>query len=172
MESKRRLLHALPRTEGGFRAYSDDTVQQVTFIKQAQSLGLTLDDVQQLLTGRQRRAHVASCRKVRDLLTRRIEDIDVRITQLREFRRTLKEQLVGCEQALAATVDPACPTIDALDHAKRASEADEKHAEKVSGRKCHCRTRSKDNALQCGQEKPCRQRSEAMPSDPQSPASA
>ena len=119
---KRRLLLAPPRTEGGFRTYSDDTVQQVKFIKQAQSLGLTLDDVQQLLTGRQRRAHVASCRKVRDLLTRRIEDIDVRITELREFRRTLKEHLVACEQALAATVDPACPTIDALDHAKRASK--------------------------------------------------
>jgi MerR family mercuric resistance operon transcriptional regulator len=116
---KRRLLKAPPRTNGGFRVYSDDAVEQVTFIKQAQTLGLTLDDVQQLLAGRQRRTHVASCRRVRDLLTRRIEDIDARIKELRDFRRTLHEHLVACEQALAATTDPACPTIEALDHSKR-----------------------------------------------------
>jgi MerR family mercuric resistance operon transcriptional regulator len=113
---KRRLLTAPPRTDGGFRTYSDDAVQQVRFIKQAQSLGLTLDDVQQLLTGRQRRPQVASCRKVRDLLTRRIEDIDARIRELRAFRRTLHEHLVACDQALTAVADPACPTIEALDH--------------------------------------------------------
>jgi DNA-binding transcriptional MerR regulator len=120
---KRRLLNAPPRTDGGFRVYSDDAVEQVKFIKQAQTLGLTLDDVHQLLTGRQRRTHVASCRKVRDLLTRRIEDIDARIKELRDFRRTLHEHLVTCEAALAATTDPACPTIEALDHSKRASKA-------------------------------------------------
>jgi MerR family mercuric resistance operon transcriptional regulator len=112
---KRRLLSAPPRTEGGFRLYSEDTVQQVRFIKQAQSLGLTLDDVQQLLTGRQRRPHLASCRKVRDLLAGRIEDIDARIKELREFRRTLHEHWLACERALATAGDPACPTIEALD---------------------------------------------------------
>jgi DNA-binding transcriptional MerR regulator len=118
---KRRLLNAPPRTDGGFRVYSDDAVEQVKFIKQAQTLGLTLDDVQQLLAGRQRRTHVASCRKVRDLLSRRIEDIDARIRELRDFRRTLHEHLVACEQALAATTEPACPTIEALDHSRRRS---------------------------------------------------
>jgi len=120
---KRRLLNAPPRTDGGFRLYSDDAVQQVRFIKQAQSLGLTLDDVQQLLTGRQRRPHVASCRKVRDLLTRRIEDIDARVEELREFRRTLHEHLVACERALVAAGDPACPTIEALDGSKHVRKA-------------------------------------------------
>ena len=119
---KRRLLNAPPRTEGGFRLYSDDAVQQVKFIKQAQSLGLTLDDVQQLLIGRQRRPAVASCRRVRDLLTRRIEDIDARIKELREFRRTLNEHLVACDRALAAAGDPECPTIEALGGAKRVSK--------------------------------------------------
>jgi len=120
---KRRLLNAPPRTEGGFRLYSDDAVQQVKFIKQAQSLGLTLDDVQQLVTGRQRRTQ-ASCRRVRDLLTRRIDDIDARIKALREFRRTLHDHLVACEQALSAAADPSCPTIDALDGSKRVSRRD------------------------------------------------
>ena len=85
------------------------------FIKQAQSLGLTLDDVQQLLSGRQRRPQVASCRRVRDLLTQRLQDIDARIKELRAFRRTLHAYFVACEQALAAVGDPTCPTIEALD---------------------------------------------------------
>ena len=120
---KRRLLNAPSRTEGGFRLYTDDAVQQVKFIKQAQSLGLTLDDVQQLLSGRQRRPQVASCRKVRDLLTRRIEDIDARIKELGEFRRTLNEHLEACDRALAAAGEPECPTIEALGGSKRASKA-------------------------------------------------
>jgi DNA-binding transcriptional MerR regulator len=117
---KRRLLSAPPRTEGGYRRYSDDVVRQVRFIKQAQSLGLTLDDIQQLLSGQQRRTP-ASCRKVRDLLTRRIEDIDARITELRDFRRTLRDHRTACERALAGSTEPPCPTIEALDGPKRAS---------------------------------------------------
>lgn len=120
---KRRLLKAPPRTEGGFRLYSDDAVQRVRFIKQAQSLGLTLEDVQQLLAGHQRRPQAASCRKVRDLLTRRIEDIDTRLSELRAFRRTLQDHLTACDQALAAAGDPACPTIEALDGSRRVSKA-------------------------------------------------
>lgn len=122
---KRRLLQTPPRTEGGFRLYSDDVVRQVKFIKQAQSLGLTLDDVRHLSTGRERTAHAASCRKVRDLLGHRIEDIDARIKELREFRRTLHEHLVACERALAGAWDPECPTIDALDGSKRLSKTHE-----------------------------------------------
>lgn len=115
---KRRLLNTPPRTDGGFRLYSADAVQQVRFIKQAQSLGLTLDDVQQLVTGRQRRPHVASCRRVRDLLTQRIQEIDARVEELREFQRTLHGHLVGCEQALSSAEDPTCPTIEALNGGK------------------------------------------------------
>jgi MerR family mercuric resistance operon transcriptional regulator len=122
---KRRLLNAPARTEGGFRVYSDAAVHQVRFIKQAQSLGLTLDDIQQLAAGQLRRNHAPSCRKVRDLLTRRIEDIDARIKELREFRRTLHEHLATCDQALASTAEPACPTIEALDEPKRTSRRHE-----------------------------------------------
>ena len=122
---KRRLLSAPARTDGGFRVYSDAVVHQVRFIKQAQSLGLTLDDIQQLAAGQLRRNHAPSCRKVRDLLTRRIEDIDARMKELREFRRTLHEHLAACDQALSSTAEPACPTIEALDEPKFTSRRHE-----------------------------------------------
>ena len=116
---KRRLLNAPARTDGGFRVYSDAVVHQVKFIKQAQSLGLTLDDIQQLAAGRLRTNHAPSCRKVHDLLTRRIDDIDARIEELRAFRRTLHEHLAACDRALASDREPACPTIGALDEPQR-----------------------------------------------------
>jgi len=122
---KRRLLNAPARTEGRFRVYSEAAVHQVRFIKQAQSLGLTLDDIQQLAAGQLRRNHASSCKKVRDLLTRRIEDIDARMEELREFRRTLHDHLAACDQALASAAEPACPTIEALDEPKRASRRHE-----------------------------------------------
>ena len=122
---KRRLLKAPARTEGGFRVYSDAVVHHVRFIKQAQSLGLTLEDIQHLIPGQLRSNHGPSCRKVRDLLTRRIEDIDARIKELRDFRRTLHEHLIGCERALAAATEPACPTIGALDRPKTVSRRHE-----------------------------------------------
>lgn len=117
---KRRLLNAPGRTEGGYRVYSDAVVHQVKFIKQAQSLGLTLDDIQQLAAGRRRTHHAPSCRRVRDLLTRRLDDIDARIRELRDFRRTLHQHLAACDQALASATEPECPTIDALDEPHRA----------------------------------------------------
>lgn len=116
---KRRLLNAPLRTGGGFRLYSDDVLRQVRFIKQAQSLGLTLEDIQKLMVGQQRRNHLPSCRKVRDLLTRRIDEIDERMKELRHFRRTLDEHLVACEEALAVGTERPCPTLEALDGPKR-----------------------------------------------------
>ena len=112
---KRRLLPSPSRTQGGFRRYPNGTIQQVRFIKIAQSLGLTLDNVRHLVVTRESRDRSPACHDVRQLLTRRLEDIDARIRALRSFRRTLNEHLIACEQALVATTDPSCPTIDALE---------------------------------------------------------
>lgn len=119
---KRRLLNTPARTQGGYRVYPDAVVHQVIFIKQAQSLGLTLDDIRQLAAGPSRTNHAPSCRKVRDLLTRRIGEIDARLAELRAFRRTLHVHLSTCGRALAAAAEPACPTIEALDESKRGGD--------------------------------------------------
>ncbi|MCI0351847.1 MAG: MerR family transcriptional regulator, partial [Acidobacteriales bacterium] len=42
---RRKLLPMAPRTAGGFRLFSPDTVERVRFIKQAQDLGLSLDEI-------------------------------------------------------------------------------------------------------------------------------
>jgi DNA-binding transcriptional MerR regulator len=40
---RRKLLPPAPRSEGGFRLFSPETVERVQFIKQAQDIGFSLD---------------------------------------------------------------------------------------------------------------------------------
>jgi DNA-binding transcriptional MerR regulator len=59
---RRRLLPAAARSEGGFRLFTPDAVDRVRFIKQAQELGFSLDEIGELLaTG-----GAEECRRVRD----------------------------------------------------------------------------------------------------------
>src|SRR2546427_2216048 len=71
----RRLLPRAPRTQGGFRVFTRDAVERVQFIKQAQDLGFSLDEIKGLMaTG-----GADECRKVRDLLQRKLTELDDRL---------------------------------------------------------------------------------------------
>jgi DNA-binding transcriptional MerR regulator len=106
------VLPPARRTSGGLRLYGDDVPSRVRFIQQAQSLGLTLKDVRQLVAEQGRRGR-DRCRKVRDLLALRLTEVDTRLSELRAFRRTLQTHLEACEHALESD-QPACPVIEAL----------------------------------------------------------
>jgi len=107
------LLPRPPRTAGGERRYGPEAVARVRFIKQAQSLGLRLREILELV-GDERRSKVG-CRKVHAVLTRHLDEIDRRIRDLRELRRTLSGHRLRCEQALAEERDPACPMLVAME---------------------------------------------------------
>ncbi len=46
---RRRLLPAAPRTANGYRMFTSESVERVLFIKQAQELGFSLDEIGALL---------------------------------------------------------------------------------------------------------------------------
>lgn len=98
-----------PRTAGGLRAYGDDILPRVRFIQQAQSLGLTLKDVKELVVNEGRPGH-QRCRRVRDLLETRLADVDARLREMQAFRRTLRTHLNECERALEQDT-PVCPVM-------------------------------------------------------------
>ncbi len=62
------LLPAPARTESGYRSYSSDAVDRLTFVRSAQAVGLTLAEVGQVLGVRD--AGEAPCRVVTELLDR------------------------------------------------------------------------------------------------------
>lgn len=99
-----------PRTAGGLRAYGDDAVPRVRFIQQAQVLGLTLNDVKELVANEGRGGRQRWCRRVRGFLKTRLPHVDARIREMQVFRRTLHSHLSDCERALEQDT-PVCPVM-------------------------------------------------------------
>ena len=104
-----KILPRPSRTRAGYRLYSEEDVERLRFIKQAQLLGLTLDEIKELLPGRG--ASLAECRRVRELLAAKLAELDTKISELRGFRKTLSAYLSECEEALAGKRGDCCPVL-------------------------------------------------------------
>ena len=81
------LLAEAPRTESGYRIYSQDAVQRLRFIKKAKRLGLSLDEIKDILELYENQQ--APCVHVLALLDRKIAEVDGIIEDLRGFRQDL-----------------------------------------------------------------------------------
>ena len=113
---KRKLLPPSPRSEGGFRLFAVETIERVRFIKQAQEMGFSLDEIRTLLTG----GGSGACGQMRDLLHAKLEEIGQRMKGLQTFKRTLSRHLQACKKELARNGATAkCPVIVEIDHAAK-----------------------------------------------------
>ncbi len=111
---RRRLLPRAPRTQGGFRVFTRDAVERVRFIKQAQELGFSLDEISALLTTG---GGANECRSVRDLLRAKLAELDRRLKTMRDFRGTLANHLAECESELKRHGNAAqCPVVIEIAH--------------------------------------------------------
>jgi MerR family Zn(II)-responsive transcriptional regulator of zntA len=103
------LLSPPRRTSSGYRAYTEDDTSRVVFIREAQSLGLTLDDIRELI--RLETLHAPEeCERVAQLLRERIDTIDRRLGDLRAFRRRLATSLDRCTERRGE----CCPVVAEL----------------------------------------------------------
>ena len=68
------LLHAVERTEGGYRLFGSDVLSRLQFIKRTQQLGLTLADIKTFLDVHDQGR--LPCAQVRTKLYEKIVDID------------------------------------------------------------------------------------------------
>jgi len=99
-----RLLPRPARTSGGFRLFAPEHIERVRFIKQAQELGFSLEEIKGLLaTG-----GAEECRKVRDLLERKLTELDDRLKAMKGFRRVLTRHLSECKTELKQHGESAC----------------------------------------------------------------
>jgi DNA-binding transcriptional MerR regulator len=97
------------RTPSGYRDYGEVDVDRLTFVKTAQRLGLTLDEIKEIIAFRDRGQQ--PCGYVADVLRRQVADLDRRIAEM----RTLRDELRVLEgRAAAATTDPGtfCGVIE------------------------------------------------------------
>lgn len=93
---RRGLLPKPPRSAGGYRSFSEDTARRLRFIKRAQGLGFTLNEVQELLALR-----VDPAIRCGDVLKRaeaKSVDIEQKIRQLRAFKNALNCLMLECSK--------------------------------------------------------------------------
>jgi len=125
---RRRLLPRAPRTSGGFRVFSSETVERVRFIKQAQEIGLSLEEIKELLTNQ---GGADKCRRVSQLLQAKLPEIETLITAMKNFRRTLARHLAACERELQERGKAAeCPVILEIEHRNQRSCAERPRRER------------------------------------------
>ena len=105
---RERLLPPARRTTSGYRLYGQDDAGRVRFIRRAQAIGLTLDDIRELLRV-QRVNTPEQCRRVGARLGARIQAVDEKIHQLRAFREELARNLERCERA--EVKESCCPVV-------------------------------------------------------------
>lgn len=81
------LLPAPARAPNGYRDYDDAAVERVRFVRRAQAAGLALRDVVDVLAIRD--GGVAPCGHVRELLVRRLADVESQLVELGATRDSL-----------------------------------------------------------------------------------
>lgn len=103
------LIAEPAKPPGSFRRYPDETVQRLSFIKRAQQLGFSLEEIGKLLGLEEPQ----SCRRTHDLAVTKLQMVEARLADLSRMRRTLKKLIAQCE---TSTGTIACPIISTLSH--------------------------------------------------------
>ncbi len=107
---RRGLLAEPARSPGGYRAYPDEAVRRVRFIKRAQEFGFTLAEVETLLQLAE--GGPDNCDKVRALAEEKIADLRQRIADLQALQGGLTRLVATCELPRAQR---ECPLLRELD---------------------------------------------------------
>ena len=95
---RRALLPKVPRTAGRFRLYTADDVSRLTFIKQMQGVGFSLQEIKRLLDLRERPRD--ACREVSELLKTKLAKVHGSIRELKKLERELAVDLKKCSREL------------------------------------------------------------------------
>ena len=101
------LLAAPKRVDGGFRQYSDDDVLRLRFIKRAQGLGFSLDEVKLLLD----LSIGEHCAETRVFAEQKKQLVGEKITDLRAIQSALDKLIRACRTGKKGC---GCPIIDSL----------------------------------------------------------
>src|SRR5919112_403439 len=93
---RRGLLGRPGRTESNYRVYGESVLERLDFIRRAQAVGFTLDEIGEILSestdGR------SPCRHVRELARRKLEELDRRLAELRRHRADLARTLAEWDE--------------------------------------------------------------------------
>ncbi len=90
------LLGPPPRSSSGYRRYDERAWRDLVFIKRAQALGFSLDEIKEVLTIA--RAGRAPCQRVLELAERHVAELERRLSELAALRDRLATALARWRQ--------------------------------------------------------------------------
>jgi len=82
------LLGPPARTQSGYRMYEPEVLERLDFIKRAQVLGFSLDEIRQIIT--EKEGGQSPCEAVRDIVRQRLGELD---EHMKEMRRVFLDKL-------------------------------------------------------------------------------
>ncbi|MEH2354935.1 heavy metal-responsive transcriptional regulator [Nostoc sp.] len=103
------LINSLRRTEGGFRQFSLDVLTRLAFIKRAQNLGLSLEEIGSILQVYDQGQ--TPCGEIKEKLKDKVLQIDRQIDQLLTLRSEIKGLLSGWKNISDHHEKTICPII-------------------------------------------------------------
>lgn len=102
------LLPHPPRTEKGYRIYSDQHERTLRFIMRSRELGFSVEDVRELLSLVDGDHYTCEDVKAKTLV--HLKTVRKRIADLKKLEKTLSQTVANCKGGNT----PNCPIIDAL----------------------------------------------------------
>lgn len=109
---RRGLLPEPERTYGRIRRYGESDLKRVLFIKSAQRLGFSLDEISELL----RLEDGTHCHEASDLAEHKLKDVRERLADLTRMEAVLSQLVRACH---AREGNVSCPLIASLQDAKQ-----------------------------------------------------
>jgi Hg(II)-responsive transcriptional regulator len=104
---QRRELLPVPQVASGFRIYPVALAGRIRFIKRAQELGFTLNEITTLLQLEDTGNRVA----IRKVAADRLVQVEGKLQDLHKMQKMLSQLINECESGVQST---PCPIIDAL----------------------------------------------------------
>lgn len=103
------LLADPARTPSGYRDYQPDAIDRLAFIRHAQTAGLTLEEIRQVLVIAD--SGHPPCEHVSGLIRQHLTDLDQRIRELTDTRRRLRHLARRAAEQDPATCDQYCTIL-------------------------------------------------------------
>jgi MerR family copper efflux transcriptional regulator len=108
------LLSAATRSTAGYRRYGHEVLEELRFVKKAQALGFSLDEIKQILV--LTRSGTSPCAHVLDVARHHLRAVDERIAQLTRFRGQLAGEIAKWDGVAAQpTCEGLCRIITGAD---------------------------------------------------------
>jgi DNA-binding transcriptional MerR regulator len=104
------LLARPARSTAGYRRYTDATVDELRFIRKAQALGFSLEEIAEIL--KVSRTGQAPCAQVLDLARQHLTAVEERIRQLQRFREQLAAEIAKWDGKRQPACDGLCQIIE------------------------------------------------------------